>query len=170
MDENERQLRMEETSQAQLRGQEMQVLFERRWDEDPTVWQRPHELIPYGESLVREFEEQYVVEAEGPTVVDLLLSQPGFETATEGFREHLAAMLMARKMQGSPRQIEPVELAQMRALPLVEQLELVVRLVVAAREVFEWMSSKGMDPIPGREKLPAVVSEQDRQTILNASQ
>ena len=110
------------------------------------------------------------MEAEGPTVVDLLLSQPGFETATEDFREHLAAMLMARKMQGSPRQIEPVELTEMRALPLVEQLELVDRLVVAAREVFEWMSSKGMDPIPGREKLPAVVSEQDRQTILNASQ
>ncbi|XKH55575.1 hypothetical protein LG293_09925 [Citricoccus nitrophenolicus] len=132
-----------------------------RWEKDPTVWQRPHEATPFGESLVQTYEAEH---PDGEvTVIDLMLGLGQYQGASQDFEDHLIAMVQSRAMQLAPDRVEPVEAEALLTLPQRAQLRVFEKLTVLADQVFDWMRSKGMDPVPGAATLPELVTEADRK-------
>jgi hypothetical protein len=134
-----------------------------RWEIDRTVWQHPHEQTPYGTSLVEAFEAAH---PDGEvTVIDLMLSLDQYQGASQDFEDYLIGMVQSRAMQLAPDRVEPIEAEELLRLPKRDQLRLLEKLTVLGTEVFDWMRSQGMDPVPGASTLPALVTEADRERI-----
>jgi hypothetical protein len=137
-----------------------------RWEKDPTVWQHPHEKTPYGDSLVQTFEAEH---PDGEvTVIDLMLSLDQYQDASQDFEDHLIAMVQSRAMQLAPDRVEPVEAEALLKLPQRAQLRVFEKLTALAGQVFEWMRSQGMDPVPGAASLPPLVTEAHRDRTQNS--
>ena len=146
-----------ETSSRFLAGEQA------RWEQSPTVWQHPHEMTPYGTTLVEAYRQAH---PDGEvTVIDLMLSLDQYQAASQDFEDHLIAIVQATAMQLSPDRVEPVEAEAVLALPRPAQLRVFEKLTVLASEVFEWMKDQGMNPIPGALSLPPLMTEADREQI-----
>ncbi|HRO31714.1 hypothetical protein [Citricoccus sp.] len=134
-----------------------------RWEIDRTVWQHPHETTPYGTTLVEAFEAAH---PDGEvTVIDLMLSLDQYQRASEEFEDYLIGIVQSRGMQLAPDRVEPVEAEALLKLPKRAQLRVFDQLTVLAGQVFDWMRSQGMDPVPGASTLPPLVTEADREQI-----
>lgn len=132
-----------------------------RWEKDRSVWQHPHEATPYGDSLVQTYQQAH---PDGEvTVIDLMLSLDRYEGASQDFEDYLIGIVQSRAMQLAPDRVEPVEAEALLKLPQRAQLRVFERLTVLAEQVFDWMRQQGMDPVPGANQLPELVTEADRQ-------
>ncbi|MFC4372352.1 hypothetical protein, partial [Citricoccus nitrophenolicus] len=63
----------------------------------------------------------------------------------------------------APDRVEPVEAEALLTLPKRAQLRVFDQLTVLAEQVFDWMRSQGMDPVPGANRLPELVTAADRK-------
>ncbi|REE02304.1 hypothetical protein [Citricoccus muralis] len=132
-----------------------------RWETDQSVWQHPHETTPYGPSLVETFEAAH---PDGEvTVIDLMLGLDQYQGASQDFEDHLIGIVQSRAMQLARDRVEPVEAEKLLRLPQRAQLRVFEKLTVLAEQVFDWMRSQGMDPVPGAASLPPLVTEADRK-------
>lgn len=166
MSQNPVNVELDEVEPRRLREQQMRAISEEHWESDTTVWQDPEAVNPFTlRTLSEEYEHRYPWDQQVPTVVDAILGLPAFDPATEQYRTHLEAIVLSRLMQRHPSRAEPVEQAELVELPMPTQLAVMERTEALAREVFDWMSSQGMEPIPGRQTMPLVVTEQLRQAV-----
>jgi hypothetical protein len=134
-----------------------------RWEIDRTVWQHPHEQTPFGTSLVEAFEAAH---PDGEvTVVDLVLSLDQYQEASQDFEDYLIGIVQSRAMQLASNRVEPIEAEELLRLPKRDQLRVLEKLTVLGTEVFDWMRSEGMDPVPGATTLPPLMTEADRERI-----
>lgn len=132
-----------------------------RWEKDRSVWQHPHEVTPYGDSLVQTFEAAH---PDGEvTVIDLMLGLDQYQGASQDFEDYLIGIVQSRAMQLAPDRVEPVEAEALLTLPKRAQLRVFDQLTVLAEQVFDWMRPQGMDPVPGAASLPELVTEADRK-------
>ncbi|WMY80034.1 hypothetical protein [Citricoccus sp. I39-566] len=131
-----------------------------RWEKDPTVWQHPHEVTPFGTTLVEAFEAAH---PDGEvTVIDLMLQLDQYQGASRQFEEHLIGIVQSRAMQLAPDRVEPVQAEALLGLPKRAQLRVFDQLSLLAGQVFDWMRAQGKDPVPGATSLPPLVTEADR--------
>ncbi len=143
------------------RASRFQAGEQARWEIDRTVWQHPHEQTPYGTTLVEAFEAAH---PDGEvTVIDLMLGLDQYQEASQDFEDYLIAMVQSRTMQLASNRVEPIEAEELLRLPKRDQLRVLEKLTVLATEVFDWMRSQGMDPVPGASTLPPLVTEADRK-------
>ncbi|MFC0248428.1 hypothetical protein ACFFIO_07930 [Citricoccus parietis] len=132
-----------------------------RWETDRSVWQHPHEATPYGHSLVQTYQTAH---PDGEvTVIDLMLGLDQYQGASQDFEDYLMGIVQSRAMQLAPDRVEPAEAEALLTLPKRAQLRVFDQLTVLAEQVFDWMRSQGMDPVPGANRLPELVTEADRK-------
>ena len=157
-----------EMSEAQVRGTSVQVEAERQWEADPTVWQELQEQTPYGDPSPDRMGPYAASEylAEFPTVAEAMLATRPFQGATELFGRYLRAIVLTRQAQMHPSRVVPVDSQDFREMPARAQVEQGVKLEALAQEVFDWMRQQGMDPMPGHEVMPPLMTEAVKDGML----
>ena len=160
-----------ELSQAQARSTSGTAAWEQQWEADPTVWQNLDEETPYGDpspDRMGQYEDGEFL-SEFPTVAEAMLGTMQFRDATALFGRYLRAMVLTRHSQMAPDRVEPVGAQEFKAMSPAAQVAQGEKLQALAQEVFDWMRSQGMDPMPGHERMPVMMNEEVKRRMLAQS-
>jgi len=158
--EQDLMMREHEMTRGQMLRQAVLAEVERQWETDPTVWQRLDEETPYGDPApdrMGQYAEQDFL-TEFPTVAEAMLQMPQYRAATPQFGRYLRAIVLTRHSQMAPERVDPFVKADFEALTPRGQVEQGRKLQALAQEVFDWMQSQGMDPMPGHQSLPELMT------------
>lgn len=160
-----------ESSRGQDAADSTVVTAQQRWESDPSVWQSLDEETPYGDSSPDRMGQYADPDAltEFPTVAEAMLQMPRYAAASPLFGRYLRAMVLTRHAQMAPDRVETVEKAEFEALTPQGQVEQGNRLQALAQEVFDWMRGQGMDPMPGHESLPKLMTPELTEAMLAQS-
>lgn len=157
-----------EASRVQEATDSTVVTAEQRWESDPSVWQNLDEETPYGDPSPDRMGQYADPDAltEVPTVAEAMLQMPRYAAATPLFGRYLRAMVLTRHAQMAPDRVDPFVKEDFEALTPRGQVEQGQKLQALAQEVFDWMRQQGMDPMPGHESLPELMTPELIEALL----
>lgn len=136
------------------------------WENNPLVWQEPMDMTPFGWTLHERYDEDYR-QTETKTLVDVVLERPQFQGATDEFRMYLEAIVVAKEAQLSPDRLPVMEDQALRQLSMQQQLQVVRKLERLTELVFQWMTDRQMDPIPGTTQWPGLISQSTVEYVMH---